>query len=447
MKRTIAFFLALTAILTTGCSDDDDDDEPTSASTSSFDSDVAVAWFDLLYNNLRDASLSPPVASRAIAYTAVTAYEAVVPGMEDHRSLGGQLNDLHSLPSVPTGQHHWPIVMNTAVAEIQRNLFATAPQTVLDNIDALEADIGDDFSTVAQATIDRSVERGLVVADAIWNWAQDDGFDVLNNCPYTPPTGPGLWEPTPPAFLATPLQPCWGDMRPFVMLFGSECPALPPVPYSEDPTSPFFAEATEVYDTVNNITPEQLAIAQFWADSPGQTGSPPGHWVRVVSQVAEQQDLQLDVTVEAYARVGLAVADAFICCWDMKYFYNYLRPITFIHDPNGINDPAWTTVEGIGGVGIIPTPPFPEYTSGHSTQSGAVAFLLDDLLGEVSYVDDTHADLGLPSRSFDSFFEAAEEAANSRLLAGIHFRTACERGLQQGICVADVIQDEIEFLQ
>src|SRR5262245_5028756 len=227
MQRTIAFTLAaLAAVVSTGCSDDDDDGPKGSAATSSYDSNVAVAWFDLLSNNLRDATLSPPVASRAIGYTAVTAYEAVVPGMEDHRSLGGQLNDLPALPSLPTGQYHWPLVLNTAVAEIQRNLFAAAPQAVLDNIKALEADIGDDCPTVAQAVIDRSVDRGLAVADAIWAWAQDDGFATLNNCPYTAPVGPGLWEPTPPAF-APPLQPCWGDMRPFVMLFGAECAALP----------------------------------------------------------------------------------------------------------------------------------------------------------------------------------------------------------------------------
>ena len=446
MQRTIAYSLvALAAFLSTGCSDDDDDDKPSSAATSSFDSDVAVAWFDLLYNNLRDATQPPTIASRTIGYTAVTAYEAVVPGMADHRSLGGQLNELAELPPLPTGQHHWPLVLNTAVAEIQRNLFATAPQAVIDNINALEADIADDFTGVAQATIDRSVDRGLVVADAIWQWAQEDGFAELNNCPYTAPVGPGLWEPTPPAF-SPPHQPCWGDLRPFVLLYGAECSVLDPVPYSEDPTSAFYAEALEIYDLVNNLTQEQLDIAQFWADSPGQSGTPPGHWVSILSQVAEQQDLQLDATAEASARVGLAVADAFISCWDMKYHYNYLRPITYIHDPNGINDPAWTTAPGIGG-GIIPTPAFPEFPSGHSTQSGAVAYLLTDMLGDVAFTDDTHAALGLPARSFDTFFDAAQEAALSRMYAGIHFRTAVETGIQQGICVGDVIQDEIQFLQ
>jgi hypothetical protein len=445
MHRTIACSLALVAALGfTACSEDDVDDPKTSAAASSYDADVATAWFDLLYSNLRDAALPPTISSRNIGYTAVTAYEAIVPGMADHRSLGGQLNELPALPDLPTGEFHWPTVLNTAVAQMQRNLFATAPQPVLDAIDALEADVNDDF-TLAQAVLDRSVDRGLVVADAIWTWSQGDGFATLNNCPYTPPVGPGLWVPTPPAF-AAPHQPCWGDLRPFVLLFGAECSVLPPLTYSTDPASPFYLEALEVYDTVNNLTPEQLAIAQFWADNPTQTGTPPGHWVRIVSQVAEQYDLQLDVATEAYARVGIGVADAFISCWSMKYIYNYLRPITFIQDPAGINDPAWTTAPGIGG-GIIATPAFPEYTSGHSTQSGAVAFLLTDLLGDLPFVDDTHAGLGLPARSFDSFDAAAEEAAISRIYAGIHFRTACERGIQQGKCVGDTIQDEIEFLQ
>jgi hypothetical protein len=152
----------------------------------------------------------------------------------------------------------------------------------------------------------------------------------------------------------------------------------------------------------------------------------------------------LDVAIEAYARVGIAVADAFICCWEMKYTYGYLRPITYIHDAAGLNDPAWNTAPGIGG-GNIATPPFPEYTSGHSTQSGAAAFVLTDLLGNVEFVDDTHADLGLASRRFSSFAEAAQEAAISRLYGGIHYRAAIERGVDQGVCVGDVILDEVSF--
>ncbi len=432
----------LACLLGAGCGDSNSGSNGSPAA-STFDADVAAVWFDLLYDNIQAASFSPPVASRTIGATAVAAYEAVVPGMPEHRSLGGQLNGLGALPELPAGQHHWPTVLNTAVAAVQRDLFASAPQTVLDAIDALEADIADDYPNLAVAVADRSVDRGLIIANEILAWSDGDGFDVWNNCTYTAPVGAGLWAPTPPAF-AAPLQPCWGNLRPFALLFGAECSVLPPPPYSTDPASAFYAEALEVYDTVNNLTQDEIDIAQFWADNPGQTGTPPGHWVRIVSQVAAQQSLTLDAAIEAYARVGIGVADAFISCWEMKYIYSYLRPITFIHDPAGINDPAWLTAPALGG-GNIATPPFPEYTSGHSTQSGAAAFLLTEQFGDLAFTDDTHAGLGMPARSFTSFLEAANEAAISRLYGGIHFRAAIERGVEQGLCIGDVISDEISF--
>lgn len=251
--------------------------------------DVAIAWFDQLVDNIRVAGFSPPVASRAIGYSGVAAYESVVPGMPEHRSLGGQLNWLDELPELPSGQHDWNTVLNACQAELQRNLFAAAPQEVLDAIDALESDVTARLTGLSPAVVDRSVDRGRTIAMAIWDWSLTDGFDVWSDCAYTPPTGDGLWVPTPPAF-APALQPCWGRMRPFVLLFGAECSVLAPPAYSTTPGSRFHQEAVEVYDTVNNLTQEQIDIAQFWADNPRQTGTPPGHWVSIVGQVAEQQD-------------------------------------------------------------------------------------------------------------------------------------------------------------
>jgi hypothetical protein len=191
-----------------------------------------------------------------------------------------------------------------------------------------------------------------------------------------------------------------------------------------------------VYEAVNGLTPEQAQIALFWADSPGQTGTPPGHWLMIAVQVAEQHELSLAETAEALARVGIAVADAFISCWHTKYVYYLLRPVTYIHDV--IGDPAWSPLVG--------TPAFPEYTSGHSVQSAAAARALTGMLGHLAFVDDTHADdLGLDPRAFDSFVQAADEAAISRLYGGIHFRPAIELGIAQGNCVASRIFERLRF--
>jgi hypothetical protein len=433
----------LAAALLSSCSDSDSDsDNPKSAATSTYEADVATLWMDQLYDAVRTAGFSPPVASRAIGYAGVAFYEAVVPGMKEHRSLGGQLNGLDALPELSGGVHHWPAVANTAMAATMRDQFA-ASVPVVAAIDALEDQIEAGF-TVSQEVLDRSIARGTEVATAVIAWSTTDGFTTLNNCAYTVPVGTGMWEPTFPAF-AAPLQPCWGEMRTFALLFGAECPSLPPTPYSEVPGSKFYLEAVDVQLTVDNAVASEIEIAQFWADSPVQTGTPPGHWVRILSQVAVQNALTLDVAAEGLARVGIAVADAFISCWDMKYYYNVVRPITYIRSPTGLNDPAWLTCVGIGGVGNITTPNFPEYTSGHSVQSGAAAEVLTDLLGTVPFDDDTHAILGLAPRSFTSFLAAAAEAGISRLYAGIHFRPAIIRGVEQGRCIGNVVNTQIQW--
>jgi hypothetical protein len=380
--------------------------------------------------------MSPPVASRAIGYTSVACYEAVVDGMPRHRSLGGQLNGLGPIPAKAPGEYHWPTVANAAIATVMQDLFAAAPAGVLTGIANREASFEAQFqSELPAGRFQRSVLRGEAIAQEIIAWAASDGYATWNNCAFTPPVGPGLWEPTPPGFAANPLQPCWGNMRTFALLYSAECAPLPCPPYSTSPTSAFFAEALEVRDVGDNLTSDQQDIARFWADG-GGTGTPPGHWVSILEQVCVQQALTLDVAAEAFAKVGVAVADAFISCWEMKYYYNVLRPITYIQDPAGIDDPTWTS--------FITTPPFPEFTSGHSTQSGAAALVLTDLLGAVAFTDDTHAGTW-PARSFASFFQAADEAAISRLYGGIHYRAAIERGVEQGWCIGQVILDHVEF--
>lgn len=433
------------SLFASACSDSDDPVAPTSAETATFDSSLATGWIDLMLTGIQTTpGFSPPVASRTMAYCGVAFYEGVVAGMPDHQSLVGQLNELNALPAVPEGIHHWPAVANTAIAAVARTLFA-ANATVVTSIDDLEAQFETDFADagVAQDVLDRSTMFGTDLATAILAWAAEDGIATWNNCPYTVPVGPGFWEPTPPGFGAA-LQPCWGKMRTFALAYGAECPALPPTPYSETVNSKFYLECQEVQEAVDNLTADQIAIAQFWADNPGQTATPAGHWLSILSQCAEQQAFTLDVCAEGMARVGLATADAFISCWDMKYYYNVVRPITYIQSASGLNDPTWNTAPGIGG-GNIPTPPFPEYTSGHSVQSGAAAEVLTDLLGDLAFDDDTHAALSLDARSFDSFYDAADEAAISRLYGGIHYRPAIERGVEQGRCIGNVINTQVHF--
>ncbi|PYT08358.1 MAG: hypothetical protein DMF49_05535, partial [Acidobacteria bacterium] len=235
-------------------------------------SEVASTWLDLLYDLIKAEKLSPPIASRIYGIAGVTLYESVVPGMPDHRSLAGQLNGLATLPQTELKKkYHWPTAANSAIAAIARNLLPAASETSLDAIDALEQHFARQFqgqASVPRPVYDRSVAWGRNVAAAVAAWASGDGYSILNNCSFTPPAGPGLWVPTPPA-LAPPLQPCWGQLRPFVLTSGAECAPDPPPAYSEDPSSQFYALGKEVYDTGKNLTPEQITIARYWADGPG----------------------------------------------------------------------------------------------------------------------------------------------------------------------------------
>jgi hypothetical protein len=173
-----------------------------------------------------------------------------------------------------------------------------------------------------------------------------------------------------------------------VLPSGLACGPVQPLAYSDVIGSRFYAEANECYQATGNLTAEQEAIARFWSDDPGQTATPPGHSISILSQVTRMLDLSLARATEAYAKVGVAVADAFIACWNTKYRDNLLRPVTYIRN---LIDPAWTP--------LLVTPPFPDYTSGHSVQSGAAAQVLTDLFGDVAFVDRTHERRGLPARS------------------------------------------------
>jgi hypothetical protein len=400
---------------------------------SAYGAEVPAAWFELALDLVRTTpGFSPPVSSRAFGYAGVALYESVVPGMPDRVSLVGQLNGLTSLP-FPTGAAlHWPTVTNAALAQILRSLFATTPGPNIEAIEALERRfVRTACETLPPSVCRRSVAHGASVARHIFEWSKSDGGHegfLRNFPPYTPPLGAGLWEPTPPGFLPA-LQPFWGSNRPFVLCSGAECSPDPPPAYSDDQRSTFYEEAYECYQAVTDLTAEQEAIVRFWSDDPGTTPTPPGHSLSILTQVVRALELPLSRAAEAYAKVGIAVSDAFVSCWSTKYRDNLLRPVTYIRR---LIDPDWTP--------LLVTPPFPEYTSGHSVQSAAAARVLTDLFGPVAFTDRTHESRGLPARSFASFTDAAREAAVSRIYGGIHFRAAIDRGLEQGFCVGSRVR-------
>ena len=239
--------------------------------------------------------------------------------------------------------------------------------------------------------------------------------------------GPAHWTPTSAiAQQQKPLLPAWGQNRTLAMPNGATCPLPPPIPYSEDKDSDFYKQALEVYQTRRDLTPEQRDIAKFWSDDAMLSVTPPGHWISIALQILAREDAKIDRTVDVLARLGIVLSDAFVGCWNAKFQYDLVRPVTYIRR---VIDPKFET--------LLITPPFPEYPSGHSTQSAAAAVVMTTLFGEnFAFTDETDRSDGLAPRSFPSFWAAAQEAGISRLYGGIHFRAAIERGLDQGRCIA-----------
>lgn len=393
----------------------------------SFDGQVAYDWTRLSLRVVKETpGFSALVIARALGYLGVTLYEALVPGMPGYRSLAGQLEGLASMRGAADPSCHWPLVANSALAAMARHLFPTASAANRSAIDALEASLAQQHAAgVARGVVRRSIARGQAVAAHIAGWAMSDGGHegYLRSFPtdYVPPVGPGLWVPTPPAQQRA-FHPYWGNNRPFVRATVAVVPPGPPR-YSTEPGSAFHAEAIEVYETANTLTAEQREIALFWADNAGQTATPPGHCIAILTQLLVARGASLAEAAEAYARAGMAVSDALIACWRVKYDVNLLRPITWIQQQI---DPAW------GSQLPMTTPPYPEYPSGHAVQTGAFAQVMLDLFGDLPFTDHTYDGRGMTPRSYTSWNAMADEAAISRLFAGIHFRSALDQGVTMG---------------
>jgi len=410
---------------------------------SAFSSGVVYDWYFLALQLIQQTpGFSPPVASRALGYMGLTLYEAVVPGMPGYQSLAGQLNELSSLPwAQPDEPLHWPTVANASLATMSRMMFSNATAENKARIDLLERSLPlkytQDFdpNTVTPDITNRSETFGKLMGMAIMTWARTDGGHEAwgpirrSRANYVPPSGTGKWSATPPAF-AAPLLPYWGENRPFVMKSGADCPAPPPPDYSEETSSAFYKEGLEVYKISTAATQEQRQFALYWADDAGKTPTPAGHWVYIANDLLRARKANLATAAETFARLNIAMSDAFVAAWYTKYKLNVIRPVTY---GQIVIDSNWTP-------SLIPTPPFPDYPSGHSVQSAAASLVLDKAFGaDTSFTDNAHNDRGWGPRTFKNFKTAADEAALSRLYAGIHYRFSIEGGKPQGQCVANKV--------
>ncbi len=411
-----------------------------------FSGQLVLDWIQLtLLLTQQTPGMSPPAAARAFAYQSLALYEAVVSGMSGHQSLAGQLNELSSLPlAQPDEALHWPTVANASLAAITRMMFPHASTEHKGRINQLERSMPLKYSRdfdPTRTTIERnrrSETFGRLMAMAVMTWARTDGGheawgpvrrDQIN---YVPPSQPGQWVSTPPGF-AAPLLPFWGNNRPFVLPQGnpsSVCPAPEPLVFSEDMNSEFQRQVQEVHRLSTQATQEQRQVALYWADDPLKTSTPAGHWLHIAADVLREKQANLADTASSLVRLNIAMSDAFVAAWHAKYHFQVMRPVTAVQ----------LTIDSRWVPPLMQTPPFPEYPSGHSVQSAAAAQVLDAVFGgNTAFTDNAHNDRGWGPRQFRSFQIAAQEAAMSRLYAGIHYRFGIDGGLVQGRCVGQKI--------
>jgi hypothetical protein len=386
---------------------------------------------------------SPPVASRIYAYMSIAAYEAAIQQDSKYKSLAGQLNGLESFPQPEKGKDYsFPLASIQAALKVGRTLVFSE-----DKMDVFYNTIMQEFrdTGIPDEIFERSIAYGNQVADHVLAWSSKDNYKQSRSFPkYSIQSDPATWKPTPPAYMDA-VEPHWNKIRPFAIDSAQQFKPTPPTPFSTDKKSLFYKEALEVYEMGKSLTREQNEIAFFWDCNPFMMNvkghvmfatkkiSPGGHWMNITHVACTMAKADFAQSSEAYARVSIALIDAFISCWDEKYRSKLIRPESYI---NQYIDEDW--------VPVLQTPPFPEYTSGHSVISAASAITLTKLFGDnFAFTDSTEVEFGLTSRSFKSFIEASEEAAISRMYGGIHYRPAVEVGMKEGRALGSYILQKV----
>lgn len=388
---------------------------------------------------------SPPVASRIYVYPSIAAYEVMSQSNARYPSLVGQLKGLNQVPQMDVSA---PESYVPELASIHS--FLEVGKTLIFSEEKIEAfqeslykelkDLG-----IPQAKYDKSMEYGKRVAEHVLKWADKDMYKETRTFPkYTIQEEVAAWKPTPPDYMQG-IEPHWNKIRPMVLDSANQFVPGAPTDFDLDKESPFYKELEEVYEVGKNLSEEQQAIAQFWDCNPyvsHHTGhamyavkkiTPGGHWIGITAIASRQNGDDFFNTTRAYAMVSISLFDAFISCWDEKWRSILVRPETLI---NEYIDPDWAP--------LLQTPPFPEHTSGHSVISRAAAETLTKIYGDsFSFEDTTEVEYGLPVRTYKSFREASEEAAISRLYGGIHYRPACELGVEQGEKVGKLILERL----
>ncbi len=392
-------------------------------------------------------NFSPMVASRNYLYAAVAGYEVIAAANpEKFNSLAGQLRGLPAMPKAsPDQKINFGLAALLAYCKLGESVTfpAGSMKYWVDSLKQLASDNGMPDDILAG-----SVAFSDTISSVILDWSKRDNYlQTRGAAEYTVNDSAGRWVPTPPAY-SPAAEPHWREIRALVLDSVNQFMPEPPYPFNvTNPASPYYREVKLIEKTVDSLSPEHAWIADFWDDNPFKLNvsghlmfgtkkfSPPGHWMGVVGIAASKSGADFPQTVYAYAKTSIALFDAFIQCWNIKYIYSTIRPETVI---DKYFDPNWRP--------HLQTPPFPEYTCGHCTISASASEVLTDIFGDnFSYTDSTELEFGIKSRSYTSFRNAAIETKDSRFFGGIHYKYCCDRSNLMGTELGDLIVARVKM--
>jgi hypothetical protein len=376
---------------------------------------------------------NPPLAARFFSYASLAGYEVVSQNNKAFKSLYGVLNGYPQLqkPDSVAG-YSSQLAAVLAMLETAKKLQPSGSLLAKFETEYLDSLIKAGYD---EHLIAASKKYATAISKKILAYAKADGYNKISNYKrYTPLEQEGAWYPTPPAYIAA-VEPHFNTVRPFTLDSCTQFAPVPPVPFSKEKSSAFYKLMLDNYKYT--LSDEHRTIAAFWDCNPFAVQdnghviiglkkiSPGAHWMGITGIACKKANKSFEQSMQIHTMVAVGLMDAFICCWDEKYRSNRIRPETAIRK---YLDARWQP--------FIQTPPFPEYLSGHSVISATSATILTHYFGKnFHYTDDIEVRYGLPSRSFDSFLQAAQEAGLSRFYGGIHFMDAVEHGLTQGLNV------------